>query len=493
MKKDDMNKILEIGVQLSSERNLYRLLAQILLCVMDLTRCDAGTLYLLENDALQFKIMRNNTLHTYSGEDGNDPDLPPVPLSRSNVCAYALLEDKTIRIEDVKNCQEYDFSGPAKYDAITGYHTQSMLVVPMSNREGEKLGVLQLINALDEEGHVRAFAEDMVLMVKSVASQAAITIQNVRYIREIKDLFHSFVRTMSSAVNERTPYTANHARHMAAYGSNFIDFLNQCEGQKHFTPTQKEELLMSIWLHDIGKLVTPLEVMDKAKRLLPQQHTAFTHRLEVVRLNAEISMLKGLISPEEKDALIQQTEEAAQLVDKINSAGFVTDEMLEELDQLQKKTYAGEDGAEHPWLAQEEYAMLSIRRGTLSEKERKTMEEHVVVTDKLLSQILFPGDMSHVREWASSHHELLNGKGYPHHRKGEEIPYEVRIITILDIFDALVADDRPYKPAKPLHVALDILKENAEVRGELDPELTKLFIESKCWENADDVSWQQSV
>ena len=110
------------------------------------------------------------------------------------------------------------------------------------------------------------------------------------------------------------------------------------------------------------------------------------------------------------------------------------------------------------------------------------MEEHVSITDKLLSQIQFPTELSHVRQWAASHHELLNGRGYPHHLSGDEIPTAVRIITILDIFDALVATDRPYKKAMPVERALAILTENAEQRGELDPELTKLFIESKCWE-----------
>ena len=126
--------------------------------------------------------------------------------------------------------------------------------------------------------------------------------------------------------------------------------------------------------------------------------------------------------------------------------------------------------------------MLSIRRGTLSEAERKIMEQHVEITDKLLSQIHFSKDMSHVREWAASHHELLNGGGYPRRLKGDEIPLQVRIITILDIFDALVANDRPYKKALPLSKALSILRENAEQRGELDPVLTRLFIESRCWE-----------
>lgn len=485
MTQENINQVLEIGILLSSERDINRLLEEILSCAMNLTRCDAGTLYLLDKDVLRFKIMRNDTLKTYSGGDGQDPQLPPVPLSRENVCAMALLDNRTILVEDVRSCGEYDFSGPIRYDAMTNYRTKSMLVVPMRNRQGVCLGVLQLINALDEEGNVCGFAQDMALLAESVASQAAITIQNVRYTKEIKELLHSFVRAMSTAVDERTPYNGSHPRHMAEYCSRFIDYLNTREDARHFTPSQKEELLMSIWLHDIGKLVTPLDVMNKAKRLLPDQHMRFLHRMETIRLLTRIRELKGEISAHEADALIRQTQEALRLVDEADSAGFLKDDLLEQLNSLQDRSFTAEDGTVQPWLEPEEYDMLSIRRGTLSEAERKVMETHVEITDKLLSQIHFTSDLSHVREWASSHHELLNGGGYPRRLQGDEIPTEVRIITILDIFDALVANDRPYKKPLPLEKALAILTENAELKGELDPALTKLFIESRCWENSE--------
>lgn len=482
VRQEDMEKILKVGVLLSSERDLNRLLERILECVMELARCDAGTLYLKEGDALAFEIMRNDTLKTYSGGTKGRPDLPPVSLNRGNVCAMALLDNRTICIEDVKNNEEYDFSGPIRYDAMTGYNTRSMLVVPMRNREGERIGVLQLINALDEEGRVCAFAPDMALVVESVASQAAITIQNVRYMWEIKELFQSFVRVMSKAIDERTPYNASHARHMAECGGRFADYLGACEGGKVFSPEEKEEFLMSILLHDIGKLVTPLEVMNKARRLYPDQHADIAHRLEVIRLKAEIDCLAGRISKEEKERQILKTRRAWELIEEVNEAGFVKDELLGELEELQKLHYTGEDGGAHPWIEPEEYRMLSIRKGTLSEEERGIMEEHVSVTDRLLSQIHFSGSLSHVREWAAAHHEFLNGTGYPKHKQAEEIPYEVRMITILDIFDSLVADDRPYKRAMPVDRALSILKTMAEQEGKLDPRLTELFIESRCWE-----------
>lgn len=475
-----MKKVLEVGVMLSSERDLSRLLEKILECAMELAHCDAGTLYLLDQDVLRFKIMHNHTLGTYEGGGGHAPVLPPVRLGRENVCALALLEDRTIYVEDVRSCPEYDFSGPIQYDALTGYHTKSMLVVPMHNREGKKIGVLQLINAMDEKGGIKGFSKDMALVLESIASQAAITIQNVRYIREMKELFHSFVRVMSSAVDERTPYNGSHTRHMAVYGEYFIEYLDQ-KGIT-FSPAKKEELLMSIWLHDIGKLVTPLEVMNKTTRLLPEQYDGFYNRMERIRLHGKIRFLEGHLKEEGQLALEAQTRAAEALVETVNTSDFLTDRQKEELSELLKKSWMDGEGRAHPWLTLEEYEMLSIPKGNLSKKERQVMEEHVVITDKLLSQMKFSDELSHVREWASSHHELLDGSGYPNHLAGAEIPMEVRILTVLDIFDALVADDRPYKPGMPVERALQVLMDMAGKEGKLDQELTGLFIESKCWE-----------
>lgn len=496
LSQDDVKRILQIGVSLSAERNLGKLLEQILSNVMELAHCDAGTLYLLEEDALHFEIMRNDTLGTYEGASGTKPTLPPVPLKWENVCAFALLENRTVRIADVRQCAEYDFSGPIRYDAMTGYHTQSMLVVPMSNREGEKLGVLQLINAQDEAGNVCPFSEDMTLVLESVASQAAITIQNVRYIQEIKELVHSFVRTMSSAIDQRSSYTGNHTRHMAMYCEKFLDYLNsrverhgdeeplmpegRAAGQYFFTPERREELLMSVWLHDIGKLVIPLEVMDKPLRLRPEQHEEFLHRMEIIRLKGRIEYLEGKASESDFEALLAATEAAENLIEEMNTGRPLTDLQKEALEVLAGRTYRDEDG-QKPWLMPEEKKMLLIPRGTLSEDERKVIESHVSVTDKLLSEIRFSKELSHVREWASGHHELLNGRGYPRHLQGDEIPVEIRILTILDIFDALTAADRPYKKAKTPKEALDILKMDAN-NGRLDLELVQLFEESRCWE-----------
>ena len=480
MTQEQMKKVLEIGVKLSSERDLDRLLEEILSCVMELAGCDAGTLYLLDGGVLRFRFSRNLSLKNYSNGGG----MAPVPLSRENVCALAFLEDRTICVDDVYHCSEYDFPGPRRYDALTGYRTQSMLVVPMHGRDGEKPGVLQLINALDPEGRVCPFPPDMALVLESVASQAALAIQNVRYTQEIHELFHSFVRVMSTAIDERSPYNANHSRRMAQCGGKFVDWLNARAEERGeeppFPPARREELLMSIWLHDIGKVTTPLEVMDKANRLSPLQYARLDNHLLDAWYCAKIDCLEGRITEQELESITLSTCWASELTEEMNEAEFLSDEQLECLAGFKNRTYT-DRGYTRPWITDEEYAMLTIRKGTLAPEELEKMRRHVVMTDKMLSQIHFSRSLSHVRSWAASHHEKLNGTGYPRGLKGDEIPYEVRIITILDIFDALVADDRPYKKAKTVEQALKILGFGVK-DGELDPELADLFTQSRCWE-----------
>ncbi|HJA70957.1 MAG TPA: GAF domain-containing protein [Candidatus Lachnoclostridium stercoravium] len=487
MTEENIRKILEIGISLSSEKDFNRLLEKILIRVMELTNCDAGTLYLRSEDTLRFKIMRNNTLRIFMGGDGREPDLPPVKLSGENVCAKALLDGRTIRIKDVRTEPDHDFSGPARYDSITGYHTQSMLVVPMKDRADESIGVLQLLNAVGKDGQICEFSEDVVMAVESVASQAAIAIQNMNYLQDIKGLLNSFVSVMSSAIDERTPYNGTHAKHMSEYGERFIDYINRESlengGEEVFSSARREELLMTIWLHDIGKLVTPVEIMNKNTRLTKEQRIELLHRLEDIRLLAKIETLEGKCTRDDYQETVKRTREVEKLAAEADTAECVDDELTERLDKAKELFYIDENNEKRPWITEEEYQLLTIRKGTLSPEERAVMQDHVVITDKLLSQIKFTKDLSHVREWAASHHERLDGSGYPKGLKGDQVPYEVRILAILDIFDALVAKDRPYKKGMPAEKAIVILTEMADIEGKLDAGLVRQFIESRCWED----------
>ena len=477
-----VEKLLDIGIALSSEKNPNRLLRTILEAAMDLTACDGGTLYTLSGDALVFRIMITKSMHAYKGCAGEPIDLPPVPLLPENVCARAALDRTLISIPDVYNDPRFDFSGPRRYDAITGYKTTSMLVIPMEDDCGDVIGVLQLINAKDASGCTVAFDPSCRQIVLSLASQAAIRLTNMNYSAEVVELLDSFVRVMSAAIDARTPYNANHTRNMARYGERFLDWLSAVNHPWKLDEAEKRQFLMSVWLHDVGKLVIPLEVMDKDSRLgtaLP----AVEQRLRTIALLARIACLSGELTREEYNRELSDLKTARDLIARANTAGFLSDEMLIQIDALATRTYLDETGALCPWLTEAEHTCLSVRRGTLTARERCIMESHVEMTEKMLGEMKFSRSYAKVPGWAAAHHEYLNGEGYPNRLSGDRIPREVRLLTILDVFDALTARDRPYKPGMPVDKALSILKDMA-AQGQLDGQLLELFIASAAWEDS---------
>ncbi len=479
MNSESMKRLLDICVALSAERDREALLFRILDTAMDLTNCDGGTLYLLENEALHFSRMATRSMGVR--QSGGEIKLPPVPLRPSHVCARAVLEGKLINVTDVKGDARFDFSGAAKYDAITGYSTRSMLVLPLTNDRGQIIGVLQLINALTASGEITVFPQDAELIVSALASQAAISLTNMQYADRIKELLDSLVRALSEAVDERTPYNANHSRSMARYGEKFLDYLEKTADPWTFDQDSRRAFLLSIWLHDVGKLSIPLSVMDKESRLGPKLES-LEDRFRAIKLLNRIALLEGRQTQSQTDEIAQALDAGLELVHKVNTAGFLPDPMLTQVDALAQRTYIDEAGQVRPWLTGEEHRCLSVRKGTLTPEERKIMEDHVVNTARILDQVSFPEEYAQVPLWAASHHELLSGKGYPAHKTGEELPKEVRLITILDVFDALTATDRPYKPPLPVEKALSILDSMVQ-EGSLDGEILALFRQSRVWES----------
>lgn len=480
MTAEQMKDLLDVCVALSAERDREALLFQILDTAMDLTACDGGTLYLLEEDGLHFCRMVTRSFGIRQGGAEAPITLPPVPLKPSHVCARAVLEEALINVPDVKNDDRFDFSGAARYDAMTGYSTRSMLVVPLSNDRGRLIGVLQLINALKPDGEITSFGQDMELVVSALASQAAISLTNMQYADRVRSLLDSLVRALSTAIDERTPYNANHSRNMARYAAAFLDWLDRTDNGWKFDAEKRREFLMSVWLHDVGKLTVPLEVMDKESRLGPALREV-QHRFSTMGLLNKLALLEGKITPEEAERRKTDLAEGIAFIERINRAGFLPDGDLAAVDAMAQRTYIDEDGEEKPWLTAEEHVCLSVRKGTLTAAERQIMESHVTVTARILDQVAFPEEYARVPEWASAHHELLNGKGYPNHQTADSLPPEVRLITILDVFDALTAKDRPYKPGMPVEKALSILHSMVN-EGGMDGEILALFEESKAWE-----------
>ena len=481
MPMPDIDTLLNIGIALSAEKDTVRLLERILDAAMDITHCDGGTLYILRDDALWFTLLKTKSKGSRQGFDGESVDLPPVPLSGSNDCARAAAQKIVINVPDIYTNTENDYSGTKQYDLLNHYKTTSILSVPMENDRAEIIGVLQLVNAMDAEGNVAPFAVEYERIIFSLASQAAICLTNRNYANEVTALLDSFVRVMSTAIDARSPYNANHTRNMARYGQKFVAWLNET-GAESFAEDRERQLLMSVWLHDIGKLVVPLEIMDKESRLGDKIH-AITNRFLVFDLQNQIQRLEGAIDDDTFARRAQEIAQARTLVQDANVAGYLSDEMLEAVTALGARSAQGPFGEEN-FLTQDELDCLFVRKGTLTDDERHVIESHVTMTRRMLSEMRFPDPFRPVPGWASAHHEFLNGKGYPDGIKAEEIPLEVRILTILDVYDALTARDRPYKPAIPADRAFGILHDMAG-DGQIDKRLLQLFQDSEAWKEPD--------
>ncbi len=479
MTYEQMRRVLEISLDLSSERDREKLLSKILDTAMDITDCDAGTLYLLESDGLHFVRMVTRSMGVRQGGHAAPITLPPVPLEPEYVCSWAVLNGSMINVPDVHSDKRFDFSGSIRYDKMTGYNTKTMLVAPMSDDKGDIIGVAQLINARDAEGGTIPFDSGMEFAVRALASQAAISITNMRYSEQIVSLLDSLVGALSAAIDERTPYNANHTRNMVRYASAFLDWLDESGNGWRFDEDRRRTFLLSVWLHDVGKMTVPLEVMNKETRLGPRLGDVL-ERFRVIGLLARIAVLEGRLTAEEAEELKTKLDRGAALVEKANAAGFLPDETLEEIEKLAGETYTDENGRELPWLGAEELEALSVRKGTLTAAEREIMENHAAVTAKILSHVTFPAKYADVPLWAAEHHELLNGKGYPKGLTAEEIPLEVRLLTVLDVFDALTARDRPYKKPMPAEKAFAVLNDMVR-EGGIDRDMLALFEQSGAW------------
>lgn len=477
--KMSIDRLIKIAILLSAEKNTDALLEFIIKEAITFTNCDGGTIYTKEKDCLRFHTAITLSKNSYLSEYNHTMTLPPVPLKRSHVCACSAMDGKIIKLEDVYESEEFNFQGAANYDKMNNYRTKSMLVIPMNDEKDNVIGVLQLINALDEDGKIIPFDDDYVETVHALSSLAAVSMNNHRLTEQISELLHSFVKVMATAIDTRSPYNANHSRSMAEYAAKFIEWLNKEDRGWHFEEKKIDPFIMSVWLHDVGKLVIPLEIMDKPTRLGNLQEPLLS-RMDIAILMEEIRGLKNPEQEEDCKEKIRQIKEARQLILDSNAKGFLPQEIIERI-----KSYAGfvcmdADGKEITLLTEKELSALCVQRGTLTEEERLIMQSHATQTARLLANMSFVGNYVNIPVWADAHHEYLDGSGYPNKMTSEQLPKETRLLTILDIYDAMTAEDRPYKPSTPPEKTFEILYRMAD-EGKLDRDIIRLFQESGAW------------
>ena len=317
----------------------------------------------------------------------------------------------------------------------------------------------------------------IVVVLGDVTELAELKIQ---YAQQITTLLDSLVTALSTAIDERSPYTANHTRNMVKMGEAFLDWLEDTDDPRRFDADRRHAFLMSVWLHDVGKLAVPLSVMDKATRLGGDLERVEA-RFERMRLLDRIDLLEGRISQDEYEKRHGRHAAWLDAIRRINTAPFLQEDDLKLVQEIAQARYTDESGDEQPVLLPSDAEKLLICKGTLTDGERKIMQGHVSATRRILSQVKFPETFAMVPDWASEHHELLGGAGYPLKMSGDLIPWEVRLLTILDIFEALTAKDRPYKKPIPVERSLDILRDMAR-EGSIDGEILDLFARSRAWE-----------
>jgi HD-GYP domain-containing protein (c-di-GMP phosphodiesterase class II) len=506
-----LDQLTEVSLALSSEHNYRRLLALILSRALLLSGSDAGSLYLVipEEEGppqrLLFAAVQNDSLSIPFKET-------ELFISTSSLAGYVASTGETLTIDDsyeIPRSAPYRFN--RAYDEEIGYRTKSQLVLPMANQRDEITGVLQLINRKqnpaarlqspeDFEREVLPFDEASTRLMKTVASLAAVAIDNNRLYENIQKLFEGFVRASVTAIEQRDPTTSGHSFRVATLTVDLAEVVDRTEtgpmAPYGFTAEQLRELRYASLLHDFGKVGVREHVLVKAKKLYPFELERILARLEMARLYAERDALLRkvdlLVRKDQDPAVLEELEAALQGalrdIDRIEEVVLRSNEptVLPEgdfstLQAIAQATFRDRHGADHPVLLPAEAAVLSIRKGSLSEEERLEIESHVTHTFEFLKKIPWTPELRGVPGIAYGHHEKLNGRGYPRKVASEAIPIQSRMMTVSDIFDALSASDRPYKKAVPPEKALDILK--LEVKdGMLDPVLVDLFIEAKVYE-----------
>ncbi len=506
-----IEKLNEIGIALSAEKNTPKLLEMILKGAKAILNADAGTLYLATEDKkhLKFEIIMNDSLGIMMGAKVGDPiPFEPLPLydnlgnpNTTMVAVHAALYKKTINIPDAYTAEGFDFAGTRAFDIRTGYRSQSFLTLPMLNHENELIGVLQLINAKNLYDHqIIEFTKVSQRIAESLASQAAIALTNNKLIGQFRELFESFINLISEAIDKKSPYNGAHCRRVptltmmiadaackADYGI-FKDFELDEDG--------RYEVKIAGLLHDCGKVTTPVHVIDKATKLetiFDRIHLVNT-RFEVLKRDAEINFLNQKIKAiasnnlsiiaELEFALEQKLTQYSSDQDFLricNIGGeFMGDEYKERLQQIAKYRWRDPQGVETNFLSDNEVYNLNISRGTLTAEERKVINDHISVTIEMLEQLPYPRNLRRVPEYAGGHHERMDGKGYPKGLTRNEMSLPARMMGIADIFEALSAKDRPYKKGKTLTECLQILGK-MKIDNHIDPDLFDLFVSEKIY------------
>ena len=510
-----VGNLANIGLALSKEKNMSKLLEMILIEAKRIANSDGGTLYMMTDDnRLRFEIMMTDSLDFHmGGTSGKEIPFYPVKLydeqgspNKSMIAAYVGLTGETVNIPDAYKAKGFDFSGTKMFDEKTGYHSQSFLTVPLKNHEDEIIGVLQLLNAQNNNTKkIIPFGSDIQEMVEALASQAAVAITNKNLIKDLEALFESFIKLIASAIDAKSPYTGGHCARVPEITMLLAKAVQETiDGpfaDISFTDKEMYELKIAAWLHDCGKVATPEFVVDKSTKLetIYDRVNEVETRFAALKRDEQIKSLRNELKVERDDSLSKE-EKLIKIKTLKSKYSKKLRELKSDLEFIKESNIGGEfmsgdkkdrvhnisnyrwkpNGKMENFLSEDEVYNLTIPRGTLTAEERKVINDHIVVTINMLEELPYPKHLKNVPEFAGGHHEKLDGTGYPKGLTKNEMSVQARIMAIADIFEALTAKDRPYKKGKTLSQAMRILgfmKNDAHI----DVDLFDIFVKDKIY------------
>jgi HD-GYP domain-containing protein (c-di-GMP phosphodiesterase class II) len=476
----------EIGYALSAQTSQAALLDTVLTHARRVLRADGGSLYLIADQRIRFVCSQNDTIPF----QGNRMELPLDPTS---LAGFVALRGAPLNIVDA-----YDIDPAAPYrpnlsfDQETGYRTRSMLLVPMNDREGNVLGVLALVNRKPIAGvplasfdRVGAFSDQHAEVARSIASQAAVSIENYRLYREIRGLFEGFVEAAVTAIEARDPSTGGHSHRVAALTTALARAVDDTSdgpfASTTFIQRDLTELHYAAMLHDFGKVGVREQVLLKAEKLYPWEMNNIEMRFRLVAMQTMLENLRDIATLERAQDRLAVLKADLGFIRRVNRpSNALTESDLGELEAIAGRWLLSD--TQEAVVLPHEVRRLCIPTGSLDPAERKEIESHVTHTWNFLKVIPWTRDLRRVPDLAYAHHEKLDGSGYPRGLKSDEVPLGSQLMTIADIFDALTAGDRPYKGAMSNERAVMILRSEAQ-SGKLNTHAVELFAARRIWEH----------
>jgi HD-GYP domain-containing protein (c-di-GMP phosphodiesterase class II) len=509
--RSEMGELVEIARAMTTERNVDSLLNVILQKSRFVTTADAGSIYVVEADdkgttRLRFKLTQNDSVQFDWREF-------TMPISTRSIAGAAALDKQAINIADVYDLPAgSSFGFDRSFDQRVGYRTKSMLTMPLISQRDEVIGIIQLINRKTTSDRLLTTDEDVLThvvpfdfrseeLLRTVAAQAAISLENALLYEEIRQLFDGFVRASVEAIEARDPTTSGHSRRVAdltvALARVVHDESTGPYREARFNAEDMRELEYASLLHDFGKIGVREHVLVKAKKLYDERLELLRARFDYVERSLEADILRRKLQAFERggkatelEALDREMFErraalaaAFETILSANEPTVLAAGDFARIEELARETFFDARGEVRPLLDEQDVVALTIKRGSLTPAEYEEITSHVTHTFKFLSRIPWGKQFRRVPQIAGAHHERVNGTGYPNRLRGEEIPVQSKLMSISDIFDALTASDRPYKKAVPLERALDILEFNVK-DGHLDGELVRIFREARVWSHS---------